>query len=55
MEAKSGDEPKRGVLGKFFHHEGKSEEAAKQDDPTPAPTPDEHKHYFLRGVLHLGS
>jgi hypothetical protein len=56
FEAKAGDPPeKHGTLGKFFHHEGKSEEEAKQDDPTPEPTADEHKHHFLRGLLHPGS
>lgn len=54
--AKPGDEPKKhSGLGRFFHHEGKGEEEAKQDDPTPEPTADEHKHHFLRGLLHHGS
>jgi paraquat-inducible protein B len=56
FDAKPGDEPgKHSVLGKFFHHEGKSAEDAKQDDPTPEPTADEHKHHFMRGLFHHGS
>lgn len=56
FEAKPGAEPaKEGIVSRFFHHEGKTEEQAKQDDPTPEPTPEEHKHHFLKGLLHLGS
>jgi paraquat-inducible protein B len=56
FDAKSGDEPEKlGVVARFFHHEGKSEEDAKQDDATPELTTDEHKHHFLRGLLHPGS
>jgi paraquat-inducible protein B len=56
FDAKPGDEPKKhGALGKFFHHGGKSEEEAKQDDATPEPSADEHKHHFLRKLLHRGN
>jgi paraquat-inducible protein B len=56
FDPKPGDEPKKhSALGKFFHHEGKSEKDAKQDDPTPEPTADEHKHHFIRGLFHHGS
>jgi len=56
FEAKPGKkEEKHGVVGRFFHHAGKSEEAAKRDDPTPTPTADEHKHHFMRSLLHHGS
>jgi len=34
-------------LGRFFHHEKKSEEQAKQDDATPEPDHHERKHGFL--------
>ena len=56
FEAKPEDAPKKhDIMGKFFHHEGKGEEEAKQDDPTPEPTADDHKHHFLRGLSHHGS
>ena len=55
FSAKDGDgEGKQGLIGRFFHHEGKKEEEAKQDDPTPEPTHEEHKHGFLHGILHGG-
>jgi paraquat-inducible protein B len=47
----SGDEQKEGLLGRFFHHEEKSEEEAKQDNPSPEPTHEEKKHKFLRGLF----
>jgi len=47
-------EQKQGIVGRFFHHEGKTEEEAKQDDPTPEPTPEEQKHHFLHGLFHHG-
>lgn len=50
----SSPRPLATVAGRFFHHEKKSEEEAKQDDPTPEPTHEEHKHHFLRGLLHGG-
>jgi paraquat-inducible protein B len=50
----SSKEQKGGLLGRFFHHKGKSEDEAKQDDPTPEPTHEEHKHHFLRGMFHRG-
>jgi paraquat-inducible protein B len=49
-----GGEEKHGIIGRFFHHEGKNEEEAKQDDPSPEPTPEEHKHHFLSGLFHRG-
>ena len=52
--AYSSKEQKGGLLGRFFHHKGKSEDEAKQDDPTPEPTHEEHKHHFLRGMFHRG-
>ena len=27
---------------------------ANQDDPSPEPTHEEHKHHFLHGLLHRG-
>ena len=30
-------EAKHGIVGRFFHHEGKSEKEARQEDPTSAP------------------
>jgi hypothetical protein len=54
--AGSGEEPDKGsFVGKFFHHGGKNEEEAKQEDPTPEPSAGEHKHHFLRGLMHRGS
>jgi len=47
-------EKKHGLLGRFFHHEGKTQDEAKQEDPTPEPTHEEHKHHFLHGLLHRG-
>jgi paraquat-inducible protein B len=48
-EPKEGDDKeKHSALGRFFHHKGKSEEEAKQQDPTPEPSHEEKKH----GVLH---
>ena len=55
--AKEGDgdgEKKPGIISRFFHHEDKTEEEAKQDDPTPEPTHEEHKHGFLHGLFHRG-
>jgi len=53
--AKDGDgEKKHGILGRFFHHEDKTEEEAKQDDPSPEPTHEEQKHHFLHGLFHRG-
>ena len=43
---------KHGLLGRFFHHEGKTEKQAKQEDPTPEPTHEEHKHHFLHRLFH---
>jgi paraquat-inducible protein B len=52
---KDGDPPeKHHFLGKFFHHEDKSEEEAKADDPTPEPTEEEHKHGFMHRLFHRG-
>jgi len=53
VKSLSSDE-KHKLLGRFFHHEDKSEEEAKQEDPTPEPTHEEHKHHFLRGLFHKG-
>jgi hypothetical protein len=51
----AGDPPeKHSVLGRFFHHEDKSEEEAEQDDATPEPSKDEHKHGFLKRLFHHG-
>ena len=47
-------EKKQGVIGRFFHHEDKSEEEAKQEDPTPEPTHEEKKHGFMHGLFHHG-
>jgi paraquat-inducible protein B len=53
--AKEGDgEKKEGAIARFFHHEDKPEEEAKQDDPTPEPTADEHKHGFMHRLFHRG-
>ena len=49
-----GLEKKPGIIGRFFHHEDKSEEEAKQEDPTPEPTHEEKKHHFLHGLFHHG-
>ncbi len=46
------DKQKHGLLGRFFHHEGKTEERAKQEDPTPEPTHEEQKHHFLHRLFH---
>lgn len=55
FEPKSDDPPeKHNSLGRFFHHEKKSPEEAKTDDPTPEPSEDEHKHGFLRKLFHQG-
>jgi paraquat-inducible protein B len=52
---KDGDPPeKHHLLGKFFHHEDKNEEEAKQEDPTPEPTEEEHKHGFMHRLFHRG-
>ena len=52
---KDGDgEKKQGIIGRFFHHEDKTEEEAKQEEPTPEPTHEEHKHHFLHGLFHHG-
>jgi paraquat-inducible protein B len=51
---KGDGQEKRGLIGRFFHHEGKSEEEVKQDDPTPEPTHEEHKHHFLHRLFHGG-
>jgi paraquat-inducible protein B len=54
-DPKADDKPKKKHgLGHFFHHDGKSEEESKKEDPTPELTPDEHKHHFLRGLFHHG-
>ncbi len=45
-------EKERGRISRFFHHEGKSEEQAREDDPSPEPTHDEKKHGFLHGLFH---
>ena len=51
----AGDAPeKHSVLGRFFHHDKKSEEEAQQDDATPEPNKDEHKHGFLKRLFHRG-
>jgi paraquat-inducible protein B len=47
-------EKKHGIIGRFFHHEGKTEEEAKKEDPSPEPTHEEHKHHFLHGLFHRG-
>jgi paraquat-inducible protein B len=47
-------EAKHGIVGRFFHHDGKTEQQARQDDPTPEPSHEEHKHHFLRGLFHSG-
>ena len=47
-------EKKPGIIGRFFHHEDKSEEEAKQEDPTPEPTHEEKKHGFMHGLFHHG-
>jgi paraquat-inducible protein B len=41
-------------LGRFFHHEKKTEEQTKQDDATPEPSKDEHKHGFLSRLFGKG-
>jgi hypothetical protein len=54
-EAKNGDgEKKPGIIGRFFHHEDKTEEEAKQEDPSPEPTHEEKKHGFMHGLFHHG-
>ncbi len=45
---------KQGIVGRFFHHEDKTEEEAKQEDPTPEPTHEEKKHGFMHGLFHHG-
>jgi paraquat-inducible protein B len=55
--AEEGDgdgEKKQGVIGRFFHHEDKTEEEVKQEDPTPEPTHEEKKHHFMSGLFHRG-
>jgi paraquat-inducible protein B len=47
-------EEKHGFVGRFFHHEDKNEEEAKQEDPSPEPTHEEKKHHFLKGLFHRG-
>jgi paraquat-inducible protein B len=55
FEPKSDDPPeKHSTIGRFFHHEKKSPEEAKMEDPTPEPSEDEHKHGFLRKLFHHG-
>ena len=49
-----GEKKKQGIVGRFFHHEGKTEEEARQEDPSPAPTHEEHKRHFLKGLFHRG-
>jgi paraquat-inducible protein B len=49
-----GEKKKQGIVGRFFHHEDKSEEEAKQEDPEPEPTHEEKKHHFLKGLFHHG-
>lgn len=45
---------KHSLLGRFFHHENKSEEEARQEDPTPEPSHQEKKHGFLHKLFHRG-
>jgi hypothetical protein len=52
--AKNGGEKEGGLIGRFFHHEGKTEEEAAQADPTPEPTHEEHKLHFLGGLFGRG-
>ena len=49
-----GPPEKRHGLGRFFHHEKKTQEQAKQDDATPEQSKDEHKHGFLSGLFRHG-
>jgi len=51
---KDDGEKKEGAIARFFHHEDKPEEEAKQDDPTPEPSADEHKHGFMHRLFHRG-
>jgi paraquat-inducible protein B len=46
--------PSQHGVGRFFHHDKKTEEQAKQDDATPEPSADEHKHGFLRRLFGRG-
>jgi paraquat-inducible protein B len=55
FEPSQGDPPeKHSAIGRFFHHEKKTEKEAKKDDPTPEPSEDEHKHGFLHKLFHRG-
>jgi len=45
-----GDAEKQGLIGRFFHHEKKSEQEAKKEDPAP----EDHKRSFLGKLFHGG-
>lgn len=48
--SKDGDEPEKHGLGRFFHHEGKSQEQAQQDDVEAG----QSERHGLRKLFHLG-